>query len=100
MAEFDLSADMFSVLNIPEEDRSGGPLGDNRRPILYLNPMRDFNKSTVVDEKWWQHHAQDIWHLVLVSTALKKVRCTGSEMNLETSFAENLFHSKTSIQTD
>ena len=26
--------------------------------------MRDFDTATVVDEKYWQHHAQDIWHLV------------------------------------
>jgi len=65
MAEFELIGNMFDIFGVPEADRSGGPLGDNRTPILTLNPLREFDTSTIIDEKHWQHHAQDIWHLIV-----------------------------------
>lgn len=65
MAEFELVGDMFSIFDIPEANRSGGSQGDNRRPILHMNPLRDFDTSTIVDEKHWEHHSQDILHLII-----------------------------------
>ena len=64
-AEFELIGNMFDIFGVPEADRSGGPLGDNRTPILTLNPLWEFDTSTIIDEKHWQHHAQDIWHLIV-----------------------------------